>query len=109
MKRRKLLSFVMALVMLLVELLAAIPPVYASGGDYTGSAGFTVIAYPDGVRINMVVVPGATDYKVYMSTNSGLSDFSGVPCLLSSTSYQPFAYFTSGDKDKNCHINSGYH
>jgi uncharacterized repeat protein (TIGR02543 family) len=48
----------------------------------------------------MIPIPDATSYKVYMSPTDGLTDFTGVPCLFSGSTYQPYAYFASGDMDK---------
>lgn len=101
MKKRKLLSFVLAFVIIFTNLMDINPTVYAASGDFTGSAGVTINAYPDGVRMNMIPVSGAMDYKVYMSTNSTLTtaNVATAACLFSSASYQPYAYFTNGDMD----------
>jgi hypothetical protein len=102
MKKRKLLSFTLVFTLLFTILVGVNPTVNAANGDYTGTAGFMVNAYPDGVRMNMIPVTGAASYAVYMSTASTLTaaNINTASCLFNSGSYQPYSYFTNGDMDK---------
>ena len=100
--KKRIFSIILCISLVLTTLVVAGPAVNAADGDHTGTAGFTVNAYPNGVRMNMIPVPGAADYSVYMSTSGSLTaaDVTGAFCLFSSGSYQPNAYFTNGDMDK---------
>jgi hypothetical protein len=46
MKMEKLLSLALAFALIFTTLVVVTPPVNAANGDFTGSAGFTVNAYP---------------------------------------------------------------
>lgn len=93
---QKMLAVVLAVLLISMTLYL---PAAAANGDVMGNPAFRVIAYDTSARIEMPYISGATSYKVYLSTQSNLSDFSGAACVLSSAAYQPTAYTLSGDTD----------
>jgi The GLUG motif./Domain of unknown function. len=71
----------------------------AENANVTGNQAFNVIVYDTSARIEIPVISGAANYKVYLSTSSGLTDFSGASCVFNSNTYNPYVYTLNGDKD----------
>ena len=91
----------LALTLAMTILTAALPTIgfTASADTVTGNPAFKVIAYDISARIDIPIIGGATNYKVYLTKDSGLTDFTSASCVLNSDTYKPYAYVLNGDKD----------
>ncbi len=61
--------------------------------------GFHVTMYDYSARVELPYIDGAEEYTVYMSTESGLTDFSGVSCVFESDAFQPCFYVRPHQED----------
>jgi hypothetical protein len=75
----------------------------ASAAETSNNPGFRVTAYDQSVRVQIPMVSGATNYKVYQSKDSGLTSFSDESCIFNSNTYQAYTYAVNGDKDAADH------
>ena len=93
-KSKKVTALMLVFLMALTMVPTIIIPVNA-----TDPAAFKIIPYDISVRIEVPYYATPTNYKVYMSESSGLTDFTDVRCVLNSDTYRQYVYAVNGDKD----------
>jgi LPXTG-motif cell wall-anchored protein len=98
-RKKRILAVMLAVTIILGTFPRATLPVYAASGDVTGNTAFKVTPYDVSARVEIPFVADATNYKVYMSTTEGLTDFTEASCILNRDTYKSYAYAANGDKD----------
>ncbi|MBK5242580.1 hypothetical protein [Clostridium sp.] len=80
--KKRILAMMIAVTIILGTFPRANLPVNAVSGDVTGNIAFKVTPYDISARVEIPFVADATNYKVYMSTTEGLTDFTTSSCIL---------------------------
>ena len=98
-KLKRAMAIILAFAMVITLFPAFTQTAKAETAASNTNAAFRVTTYDTSARIEVPYDSTATNYKVYMSTSSGLTDFSGAACVLNSNTYKPYVYVLNYDAD----------